>query len=186
MTQKLKTYEVAGAVLGTMLLVFGLKSVAGVIYSSEKPEKQGYAIAVTDTGKGDQTGTQAGGGSEPAVSLGKLMAMADAKKGEAVSKKCASCHDFTKGGANKTGPNLWGLVNRKPGTHEGFTYSDAMKGMADKPWTYEALFAYIKAPKEVVPGNKMAFGGIPKDTDRADLLAYLGSLNDTPAPFPKP
>ena len=171
----------AGWVLGTLLLVFGLKAIAGVIYNSPEPEKPGYKIEVAAT-----TPSEGGGEKQPAESLGKLLASADAKKGEAVSKNCASCHDFTKDGPNKTGPNLWGIVGRDPGSHPGFTYSAGMEAMKGKPWSYEQLFDYIKDPKAVVPGNKMAFGGIKKDGDRANLLAYLQTLSDKPVPFPAP
>jgi cytochrome c len=173
--------KMAGAVLGTALMVFGLKAIAGVIYNSPEPDKPGYKIEVAAT-----TPSEGGGDKQPAESLGKLLASADAKRGEAVSKNCASCHDFTKDGPNKTGPNLWGIVGRDPGSHPGFTYSDAMEAMKGKPWTYDQLFAYIKDPKAVVPGNKMAFGGIKKDADRANLLAYLQTLSDKPVPFPAP
>lgn len=177
--------KMAGAVLGTALMVFGLQSLSGVIYDSPKPEKQGFAIEVAEaaTGGTDQT---AGGEQPAAESLGAQLAKADASKGAAVAKACAACHDFTKGGPNKTGPNLWDVVMRPHGSHEGFAYSDAMKAKAPAPWAYEDLFAFIKAPKEAVPGTKMAFGGIKKDGDRANLLAYLATLSDAPKPFPAP
>lgn len=175
--------KIAGAVLGTALMVFGLKSLAGVIYHSEKPEKPGFAIAVAEAATGGETS----GGEQPAaVSLGTLLKSADATKGQAVAKACAACHDFTKGGPNKVGPNLWDVVERPHGSHEGFVYSDAMKAKSGEPWSYEALNTFIKNPKEGVPGTKMGFGGLKKDTDRADVLAYLATLSDAPKPFPAP
>jgi cytochrome c len=177
--------KMAGAVLGTLLLVFGLKTLAGIIYHVPAPEKPGFAVEVADSSGGEAAG---GGGEEaaPAASLGTLLASADATKGQAVAKACAACHDFTKGGPNKVGPNLWGVVGRKHGVHEGFAYSDAMKAKSSEDWTYEALDAFIHAPKEAIPGTKMAYGGIKKPDDRANLLAYLQSLSDTPVPFPAP
>lgn len=185
MGQKLEFYQIAGAVLGTALIVFGLKALAGAIYYSPEPEKPGYKIETADATKpADTKGT--GEATAPAASLGALLAKADAKKGETVAKACAACHDLTKGGPNKVGPNLWGVVGRPRASHEGFQYSDAMASKKGDPWTYENLFAFIKKPSEFVPGTKMAFGGIAKDADRADLLAYLATLADTPVPFPKP
>jgi cytochrome c len=122
----------------------------------------------------------------PAESLGTLLASADATKGQAVFKACAACHDPSNGGPNKVGPNLWGIVGRNHGIHEGFTYSEAMAALKDKPWTYEALNAFLTSPKTAVPGTKMAYGGLKKDTDRANLLAYLATLSDSPVPFPAP
>lgn len=175
--------KMAGAVLGTALMVFGLQSLAGIIYHSETPEKPGYAIEVAEAATG---GEQTGGEQPAAESLGAMLAKADKAKGEAQAKQCAACHDFTKGGPNKVGPNLWDVVERPHGSHEGFEYSDAMKALSGENWTYEALDAFLKSPKEAVKGTKMAFGGIKKDAARADLLAYLQSLSDAPKPFPAP
>ena len=114
------------------------------------------------------------------------MASADATKGLATAKACAACHDFTKGGPNKVGPNLYGVVMRKHGSHEGFTYSEAMAAKSAEDWTYEALNEFITLPKAAVKGTKMVFPGLKKDADRANLLAYLASLSDAPVAFPAP
>ena len=173
--------KIAGEVLGTALIVFGLKSLAGVVYHSEKPEKPGFAIEVAEAAGGDATG-----GAVEALSLGTLLAKADATKGQASAKACAACHDFTKGGPNKVGPNLYDVVERPRGGHDGFSYSDGMMSKKGEPWTYEALNAFIKLPKAAVPGTKMTYGGLKKDQDRANVLAYLASLSDAPKPFPAP
>lgn len=170
--------KIAGAVLGTALAVFGLKELSGAIYHADKPEKQGFAIEVAEAATGE-----AGGEAAAEKPLGELLKAASAEKGAADAKACQACHDLTKGGPNKVGPNLWDLVDRARGTHEGFAYSDSMKSKND-PWTYENLFAFIDNPKGYVPGTKMAFGGIKSASKRADLLAYLQSLSDSPKPFP--
>lgn len=172
--------KIAGAVLATGLLVLGLKNIGAELFHAESPEKPGYAIEVSAT-------TPTGGGAAPvAVPLPVLLAKADKEKGLAAVKACAACHDFTKGGPNKVGPNLWDIVGRKMGTAPGFAYSDSFKAMGDKPWDFEALNKWLNAPKEFIPGTKMAFGGLHKDEDRADVLAYLDSLSDSPKPLPKP
>ena len=89
-------------------------------------------------------------------------------------------------GPNKVGPNLWDVVDRAHGGVASFAYSDAMKAKSAEPWSFEALNAFIKSPKEGVPGTKMGFGGLKKDQDRANLLAYLATLSDAPKPFPAP
>jgi len=178
--------KIAGAVLGTALLVFGLNELAKVIYHSPKPEKQGYAIEVAEAANTDGDAAAAAAPAAPTESLGKMLASADATKGQAVFKACQACHDGSKGGPNKVGPNLWGIVGRNHGIHEGFAYSDAMAALKDKPWTYEALNTFITSPKTAIPGTKMGFGGIKKDADRANLLAYLQTLSDSPVPFPAP
>jgi cytochrome c len=176
--------KIAGAVLGTALLVFGLKQLGGMVYEPHmaSAEKPGFMIAVAEAE--ENAGSEAAG---PAKSIGALLAAADAGKGAEVAKACAACHDFTKGGPNKTGPNLFGVVGRDGASHEGYAYSDQMKAArSGKPWTYEDLSAFITAPKAFVQGTKMGFGGVKNDEKRANLLAYLASLSDAPVPFPAP
>jgi cytochrome c len=114
-----------------------------------------------------------------------LIATADVAKGEAIAKKCQSCHDFTGANANKVGPGLYGVIGRQAGTHEGFNYSDAMKAHG-KPWTYADISHLLANPKGYVPGTKMAFPGLPNVQDRADLLAWLRNQAPSPAPLPTP
>ena len=110
---------------------------------------------------------------------------ADPAAGQKAAKKCAACHSFDNGGKNKVGPNLWNIVNRKPATVDGFKYSGALTEYGETTnWTYEALDAYLTNPKTAIPGNKMAFAGLKKPKDRADVLAYLRSLSDSPAELP--
>jgi cytochrome c len=173
--------KIAGAVLATGLLVLGLKNFGGELFHAEAPEKPGFAIAVAEAGA---TGGDAA--APAAVPLPVLLAKADKDKGMASAKACVACHDFTKGGPNKVGPALYGVVSRKMGTEAGFAYSEGFKAMGDKAWDFDALDAWLKAPKEYIKGTKMAFGGISNAQDRANVILYLDSLADTPVPLPKP
>ena len=172
--------KTAGALLATGLLVLGLKNFGSELFKTEAPEKPGYAIEVA------QAATTAGAADVKSEPLPVLLAKADVSKGMAGGKACAACHNFEKGGANKVGPHLWDIVGRKMGSVNDFTYSDGFKAMGDKPWDYDALNAWLKAPKEFIAGTKMAFGGIRNDQDRANVIAYLNSLSDAPQPLPKP
>lgn len=101
---------------------------------------------------------------------------ADPAEGEKVFKRvCASCHITTESGPKRLGPTLAGVVGRKSGSVEGFRYSNANKN-ANITWTPETLDPYLKDPKAVVPGTIMAFAGVKKDEDRANLIAYLQTL----------
>ena len=95
----------------------------------------------------------------------------DADKGKKVFVKCMACHTL-EAGKNKVGPSLHGIIGRKSGSVEGFTYSDAMKN-ANLTWDEATLDTYLTNPKKEVPGNKMAFPGLPKADDRANVIAYL-------------
>lgn len=179
--------KIAGAVLGTALLVFGLKAVTGIIYHPQPvaADKPGFAVAVAEPAAPAAEEAPAAEGAA-AQSIGALLAAADATKGAAEAKACAACHDFTKGGPNKTGPNLWDVVERPVGKHEGFGYSAGFAAKDGQNWTYENLNTFITNPKGFIDGTKMAFGGIKNDAKRANLIAYLATLSDAPKPFPAP
>jgi cytochrome c len=172
--------KIAGAVLGTALLVFGLNEVSGAIYGTHSPEKPGFLIEVAEASEG-------GDGEAPAAEpLPVLLSKADPAKGEAAAKACLACHTVDAGGANKTGPALWNVVERNMGSAAGFAYSEGLTAKASEKWTFDALSEFIKNPKGYVKGTKMAFGGIKNDQKRADLLAYLAKLSDSPKPLPTP
>jgi cytochrome c len=174
--------KLLGALLGTFFVVFSLALVSDGIFSSPAPEKEGFAIEATEEPAGGEAG-----GQQEEQPIGPLIAKADPKAGEAVFKKCIACHTVDKGGANKVGPNLYGLVDRPIASHEGFSYSAGMKAFAGeaKTWTYDHLSGFLTAPKAYVKGTAMGFGGLKKVEDRASLLAYLRTVADTPAPLPQ-
>ncbi|TCN24750.1 c-type cytochrome [Sinorhizobium americanum] len=173
-----------GALLGTVFVLMTVSIASEGIFHSEAPEKEGFAIVA------EEAAAEAGaGGGEEAKSepIGPLLAKADASAGEAVFKKCASCHTIEKGGPNKVGPNLWGLVNRPVASHEGFAYSAGMKTFSEGGkvvWDYDHLSYFLEAPKKHVPGTAMGFAGLKKPDERANLIAWLREKADTPAPLP--
>lgn len=121
----------------------------------------------------------------PPVDLGTALAAADAAKGRQTAQVCTSCHTFDQGGQDRMGPNLWGVVGRKVASHATFAYSSAFKAQTGD-WSYERLDHYLTSPAKAVPGNKMAFAGLRRVDDRANLIAYLSTLSASPVPFPKP
>lgn len=118
------------------------------------------------------------------VDLGALLATADVNTGKAKAQVCASCHDLSKGGADRIGPNLWGLVGRPIASRAGFSYSAAMAAQRGQ-WSYERLFVYLASPARAVPGNKMGFAGFSNPQDRAAVIRYLATLGDSQPPLPK-
>jgi cytochrome c len=98
--------------------------------------------------------------------------------------KCKACHDFTKGGPNKVGPNLWGVVGGPSAHKEDFNYDDAIKNLKIT-WDFANLDKFITNPKKFAPGTKMSFPGLPKAQDRANLLRWLRDQSDSPVPLPQ-
>lgn len=174
-----------GAVLGTVFIILSISILSGSIFDRPAPEKPGYALA-----GGEEGGAAAGGGGEAAAAgpedIKPLLANANADAGATVFKKCTSCHTIENGGANKVGPNLWGVVGRPIASHEGFAYSAAMKahGEGGKVWDYDSLNEFLYGPKAAVKGTAMGFAGVKKTDERANLIAYLRTQADSPAPLP--
>lgn len=174
--------KIAGAVLLAGLIAMVVGTVADSLYQPVlEPEKRGYEIAVAS----DVEETAGVTVKEEIIDVPTLLASADPESGKKVSKKCATCHSFDQGGPNKVGPGLWGIVGNSKAAHDGFTYSEALQTQSGK-WDYDALFAFLKAPKKYVPGTKMAFAGISKPKDIADLVVYLRSLSSNPVALPTP
>lgn len=170
---------VAGWVLGSALLAFGLNTLAEAVYHAEAPEQPGMVVEIAE-----ETPAAKGEGGEP-VQIATLLADADPEAGQSAARACQACHTLGKGEAPAVGPNLWGVVGR-PVASTQYAYSDALKAKSGETWTYEALNDFIHNPRGYVPGTKMAYGGMKRDEQRADLLAYLRTLSDDPEPLPEP
>ncbi|BEV46181.1 cytochrome c family protein [Afipia carboxidovorans] len=162
--------KIMGAILGTCLVLLVTNFAAQAIFAPQKPEKPGFEIAVKEDASGGAEATKAA-----EVPIEQLLANASVEKGQAASKKCAACHTFDKGGPNKVGPNLFGVIDEPKGEGRGFNFSAAMKAKGGN-WTIEDLNQFIKSPKGFVPGTAMGFAGISKDSERADLIAYMKTL----------
>ena len=171
---------VAGCVLASALFAMVVGKVSNALVHPHKLEKP--ALAVSDEAP---TQTAAAAPAQELAPIGPKLANANVDAGKAIfQKQCFTCHTVDKGGPNKVGPNLWGVVERKKASHEGFSYSSGLQGKGGD-WSYEDIDHMIFKPQAFARGTKMAFAGLAKAQDRADVIAYLRTMNDNPPPLPK-
>src|SRR6478752_5566874 len=172
--------QIAMAVLGALLLIFGTKTLINIAFEEHEPEKPGFEVA---TKQGEKAGEK------PAVAAGSdlpaLLAKADAAKGETTAAICKACHAFEAGAPSPIGPNLHDVVGRKIASVEGFNYSPALKAHAGEVWSYENLNHWITNPQAFASGTTMAFPGLPDAQQKADVIAFLRTKTSNPPPLPE-
>ena len=175
--------KIVACILIVALVFIGLANFGEILYEVEKPKIAHYQIEGVEN---VQTASSSVVTEETPVieeeSIIELLAAADIDKGAKVFKKCSQCHVVEKDGANKIGPALWNIVNKDIGSKEDFKYSKAMAAF-EGDWTYEQLNSYLHNPKKYIEGTKMAFAGLKKSSDRANVILYLRSFSDNPAPI---
>jgi cytochrome c len=178
--------KIAGAVLSSLLLMVGLRTGIELFYpkGDENLSKGQIVVASAPT----PSASPASGTSAPPAQqdppVNTLLVSASADAGQNAMKQCATCHAWTKGGGNKVGPNLYGVVGRDIGKEPGFSYSSALEKKGGK-WTFDELYDWIKNPKAFIPGNKMGFAGVKDPKERANIIAFLDKQNDSPVPIPQ-
>jgi cytochrome c len=172
--------KVSMAVLSVCLVTLGLNMVSGIVFTPKKVAVPGIEIA------GEAAAAAPTGPAAVEEPIAVRLASADKARGEKAVGACKACHVFEKGGANKVGPAMWDVFERAKASVAGFGYSAAAKGKSSEAWTAANLDGFLKNPKAYLPGTSMAFAGIGKPEQRADIVAYLNSLADAPKALPKP
>jgi cytochrome c len=181
--------KVAGAILAALLVIFAPKTLIQTWQQGHHKQEAGYTLPAA-SGQAAQpaaAGGAANAGGEAAFDAAKVVAMIATAKpdaGQGTFKKCLACHTADKAAASKAGPNLWNVVGNKKGVRGDFSgYSEAMKTKGGD-WTFADLAGFVHNPKGWLPGTKMLFPGVADPQDVADLLAYVRTLADRPAPLP--
>ncbi len=159
--------KIAGGVCGALLVFLLGKWAAEELYHMDEYGEQAYVIEVEGADEAEEV---------VEVSFEEVLASADIEKGAKVFRKCSACHKL-EAGENGAGPYLYGVVGREIGAAQGFGYSGSLVAVAEE-WTPENLQAFLENPKGWAPGTTMGFSGLKKIEDRANVIAYLDSLDD--------
>jgi cytochrome c len=155
---------IAGWVLGAGIVALGGALLSGELFKHYPVEKGGYVVAEAETG---------GGGAAVAKAID--WAVVDAAAGAEVFKQCAGCHSIEQGGANGTGPNLWGTMGKPHGIHAGYSYSEGFKAVGGT-WTFDDMDKWLLSPKKYAPGTKMTYAGLSDPVKRGNVIAYVNSM----------
>ncbi len=168
--------KVLGALLGALTLFVGVLVFSDILFEDHPPETPGFIVEVPEEGVVEEAAF--------VTPLPVLLASASVADGESFVRACASCHNFGQGEPNKVGPALYGIHERNIAALPDFGYSDALMAKAGEPWSFENMDGFLQDPRGWAPGTTMGYAGIRRDTDRANVLAYLNSLSATPETLP--
>jgi len=163
-----------------VILVIGINKITDSIFFVEKPEKSAYQVESLTTVASTTTTTESTEAGDASIMV--MFASTSAAEGAKIFKKCAACHSISKGGGNKIGPALWGVIGRKAGAVADYKYSKALSSHG-KNWSFDEMNGFLIKPKEWIKGTKMAFAGLKKPEDRAAVILYMNENSDSPLPI---
>jgi len=167
--------KIIASVLTAMIIAMATGILATAIVHPRPLEKAAY---MPPGAEGGAPAAAAGGqAAAPTVEpIEPAMAKADPAKGQQIAKVCLQCHTFDKGGANKIGPNLYGVTEENIASVPNYQFSQALASHNGDKWDPDKLNVWLYKPQDFAKGTKMTFPGLPKVQDRADVVAYLESL----------
>ena len=169
------------SVVLAIILILGINKITDSIFYVEKPEQSAYQVESVNNVAGT-TASEASSVSSGSQNIMALFASVSTDDGKKVFKKCAACHSISKGGANKIGPALWGVIGRNAGAVSDYKYSKALSAHG-KSWSFEEMNGFLIKPKEWIKGTKMSFAGLKSAKDRAAVILYMNENSDSPLPL---
>ena len=170
--------KIIAAIIFTVLVVFGIDKITDLIFHVEKPSEAAYKIEAPAVKTASSKSSSSG-----SLNIKDFLALGSIEHGQKVFKKCSACHVVAKGGKNKIGPALYGILGKKSGSVSDYKYSKALAAYG-KVWSYEEMNGFLIKPTAHIKGTKMAFAGLKNEKDRASILLYLNSQKDNPIPLP--
>ncbi|MEX1148306.1 MAG: cytochrome c family protein [Sphingomonadales bacterium] len=174
--------KIAGGVLAAVLVVIVIYHLGVSVFKVEPLEQQAYIVeGVVEEETPAPTAEAPADDTEP---LAVRMADASLERGERVFRRCAACHSVNPADGNRAGPNLYDVVGKSVPARTDFNYSSAMQNY-DGDWSFESLDAYLTDPRGYLPGTNMAFAGLRRAQERADIIVFLNQNADDPLPLPE-
>ncbi len=169
--------KVFAAVISGALLIMVISTVSGGLFPEYHGGTTGFPVEVAEATANGEAVVEEG------PSLAELLAVADVDRGAREFAKCRACHSINEGGKNGTGPNLYGILGKAIASDATFNYSGGLSSHGGN-WTYETLDVWLTAPKKMVSDTSMSFAGLRKADKRANLIAYLRTLSNSPLALP--
>ena len=170
--------KIVAAIIFTVLVVFGIEKITDLIFYVKKPSQAAYIVEAPTIQKASSESSGSG-----SLDIKALLALGTIEHGQKIFKKCCASHVLAKGGKNKIGPVLYGVMGRKSGAVSDYKYSKALIAYA-KVWSYEEMNGFLIKPTAHIKGTKMAFAGLKSEKDRASVMLYMNSMSDNPIQNP--
>ena len=170
--------KIVAAIIFTVLVVFGIEKITDLVFNVEKPSEAAYVVEAPTIKNVTSASSSAG-----VVDIKAFLALGTLEHGQKVFKKCSACHVVAKGGKNKIGPVLYGVLGKKSASIKDYKYSKALVAHG-KVWSFAEMNSYLIKPQAHIKGTKMAFAGLKSEKDRASVILYMNSMSDNPLPKP--
>ena len=170
--------KIIAAIILAVLLFFGVGKLADFIFYVEKPKEPAYTVEAPAV-KVASTQTASSG----SIDIKALLASGTIVHGQKVFRKCSACHVVAKGGKNKIGPVLYGILGKQSSSVSDYKYSKALIAHG-KVWSFAEMNSFLIKPQAHIKGTKMAFAGLRSEKDRASVILFMNSKSDNPLPTP--
>ena len=170
--------KIIAAIILAVLLFFGVGKLGDFIFYVEKPKEPAYTVEAPVVKVASAQTASSG-----SIDIKALLASGTIEHGQKVFRKCSACHVVAKGGKNKIGPVLYGVLGKQSASVSDYKYSKALIAHG-KVWSFAEMNSFLIKPQAHIKGTKMAFAGLRSEKDRASVILFMNSKSDNPLPTP--